>query len=681
MDEQFSAALWDAYSYLSHPYRKNFPLHIHLAIFNAVTPTFECIRRDFPHPETRAHTAMRYRLDLHQGLGRLWEQRLRTVALVLLEDEAFITHPDSLKAFHLAMGKLAAVGELDGCVAMLREVRSRFAGVGSMVTWRGLYDSALRSAVRWLADNSYRRRTVQADIEPVMEVTQGILQEMQAAGVEPEESTTMALLDHARWMVQVSDNDSIRQNYFDILLQILDGGYGVKETSVGWTGLHHGLPDQVKLALLDYLGRTKQLWPMIAAHDVLYGDPMERLPEKWRAEQGAVDEKNWGKGVEQGAEKDEMEEDIPTLSKMLEKEREAKAARAKRASWSQRLTGQPSPPPPTPSNTLPSPPPTPSDTQSTTSPPRFFSDYLKPPPTPADIISHSSLPDLVGHVGLRLPHVCHDLRPISGAGPRGYIFKILLHHVWAARREKNQSRLAAVHLFRLALRTAHADQALFIHRLLHRPLKPAKGINWISLPKAPLEPKWFGAMWQIVRWEYMKKRDGREFAPMIRAEVADTVERLEQERALFQVVWERLEQERLENVGKQKKAGSLQNRQNKGVAGEIKGVAGEIEGGKDVQFYLPGRRLDLEEHLRRLESTQQQLQSFLEWVENACGASTERNWRRDYRRAMRRSLSESWDDDGGDEDFGQVQERWYVEELKWYYRMADTENHMSPAFP
>ncbi|AFR94615.1 hypothetical protein C343_02693 [Cryptococcus neoformans C23] len=370
---QHAEAVWLLYSSFPQAYRRTFPLSVLHQTFRQVVPRYSDIKILIGNPRTRNPSVVREHRRKVRKLAAEWEMRLRVVAGDILAPRRNSARQEGEKKKEVlhtpgvltgGLRKLSILGDKTGCESILLELKSRFppslsssssdAASSSLPTvspseWRTLYDYSLRSVVRWLSLNIYRAPTAQGEILSAISSLKRLISGMQSQGVPAGEQTALVLLDAGRYTsspaaVQVQ---KVREGFEDLTRVILEGGYGIKRRDVGglglgWEGLKVELPTQVKLAVIEMMGREGNLWGMITAFEKMYPDLSVPSPAPASATTPtstmmATSASVVGEFQENMMEaeattakltpEEVIEEEIPTLSSMMAKERAAKAER------------------------------------------------------------------------------------------------------------------------------------------------------------------------------------------------------------------------------------------------------------------------------------------------------------------------------------------------------------------
>ncbi|WWD04721.1 hypothetical protein V865_002792 [Kwoniella europaea PYCC6329] len=527
-----SAKIWQKYITLSPAYRRSLPIDFLQKIFKYVIPNRKHVRELSSLPDTDGDVPKgklyRERLKHHSNLGNKWERRLRTIT----NDMMFSSREIDPQVLINGIGKLAMLGDKNGCESIIREIRFRFDDKLTYRQLRIMYGYGLRSISKWLKIHSHRftpttttgGTTVgggnkgELELVETAESCKRLIKSMQDRNVCPNSTTAENLLNVSRLICSTNlKNDKLRRSFEELSESILVNGYNLDiinnlsfPSTVNEERRIRELKPSVKLAVVDYFGRKGELYKMLAAYDNLFPGDVDRLPEDvWSS----------SRGVDQSMKIEEEEDDIPTLSRMLEDE---KRQRAERGWFGQRSVEEHG------------------DEAGVTSissdivlpeQSRTFHDYLPPIPTPFDVLPPSYLAASTNLQSIITP-ITPSQRPIDGEGAVVSSILSMLSRAWLSKIKVSPNdtiyKDVSIHILRLAVRAANIEQASFIHSIKN--VSSDGGVG----PDLRIEGNWFKACWRTVRWTRSSSRRGTRFAKVLLNELSDVQQRLAEEREILQ---------------------------------------------------------------------------------------------------------------------------------------------------
>ncbi|WVW84509.1 hypothetical protein I302_106543 [Kwoniella bestiolae CBS 10118] len=519
-----SAKIWQKYISLSPAYRRSLPVDFLQRVFKYVIPNRKHVRElsSLPDSSEAKGKVLRERLKHHSNLGNKWERRLRTITNDIMSSNSNQKEVDPQVLIN-GVGKLAMLGDKNGCESIIREIRFRFDDKLTYRQLRIMYGYGLRSISKWLKIHSHRftttftsaggNSTTKGELELIetSEIARRLIKAMQERKVSPNSTTAENLLNISRLICSTNvRNDDLRRSFEELSETILVNGYNLDINNLSFPSKESDLrklKPAVKLAVVDYFGRKGELYKMLAAYDNLFPGDVERLPESVLISRVGED------GVE------DEEEDIPTLSRMLEDERRQRAERGWFGQRSVEEHGQEGPVPAFSESTLSQP------TQT-----RSFNDYLPPIPTPYDILLPSSA------ISIKLQSLIATSppqRPIDGEGAVVSSILSMLSRAWKSKIKVSPDdtiyKDVSIHILRLAVRAANIEQASFLHALKEGKADGSVGFG----PNLRIEGNSFKACWRTVRWTRSSSRRGMKYSRVILGELNDVKKRLEEERAIL----------------------------------------------------------------------------------------------------------------------------------------------------
>lgn len=586
---QHAEAVWLLYSSLPQAYRRTFPLSVLHQTFRQVVPRYSDIKTHIGNPRTRNPSVIREHRRKVRKLAAEWEMRLRVVAGDILAPRRNSTRQEGEKkkeelrtpgVLTGGLRKLSILGDKTGCESILLELKSRFppspsssdSASSSLPTvssseWRTLYDYSLRSIVRWLSLNIYRAPTAQGEILSAISSLKRLISGMQSQGVPAGEQTALVLLDAGRYASSPAavQDQKVREGFEDLTRVILEGGYGIKRRDVGglglgWEGLKVELPTQVKLAVIEMMGREGNLWGMITAFERMYPD----LPVPSLASASAITSTSTmmattasvvGELQENVMEaeattakltpEEVIEEEIPTLSSMMARERAARAGR----DWLGRARHSDADISASTSVYMAE------STESTETmelePPsrRPFSAYLPSIPMPLSLLPSSSEP----------ARACTNLTAFDDANaiPPDYMIKTMLHYIYVHRhpdpdamfhgeRGRQNVREMGLYVCRAGLRFAALEQVRWLSQVVasFSSSTPASTSSHpianprpkITQPRIHPNPLWFNTTLRIVLSSSGRKKKAIAKTGVLRDEIEELERRLEEEIGVLEML-------------------------------------------------------------------------------------------------------------------------------------------------
>ncbi|TYJ51982.1 hypothetical protein B9479_007427 [Cryptococcus floricola] len=518
---------WVLYNELSIVYRRSLPIEqLHL-IARHVLPQASTIKAFSKAPDTREGKALRaYRRKMEKTAISL-EQRVRVLAsdiLIRRQSPAATPDPRLYQFLTSNLSKLAFIGERNGCRAILQEVKLRALSPSALPPkfWNKAYNLSLQSINKWLAIHCYRL-SAQGEIQEAIGNLKTLIEEMKERGVESDEATGLILLNSARYIVEARKDETIVDGFETLSALVLEGGFGIRKTPLGWVGLRQNLPVQVKLAIIEHVGRSGEIWDLVGVYEALYPSREREVVRKAEEARVLVDV--------------EEEEQVPTLSQMVAKEKEEQSHR----DWLGRPLDQPSPSPSSPSSShIPI--------------RRPFDAYLPPIPTPSSIVPSTT--------NLSISSLSPIAQPIQSDIPYSYIFKTMLHYPWV-HREAPGARDVALLMLRVALREAHVQQALWLSSLS----KSDTPSSFSAPPALRVDSRWFQAAWKVGRNTVNGKNDRIGGWGVLNGMIDEAESRLKEELEIMRTVVERAEEK--ENGGESEGESTLASAETTAYLGEI----------------------------------------------------------------------------------------------------------------
>ncbi|KAK8858468.1 hypothetical protein IAR55_002695 [Kwoniella newhampshirensis] len=503
-----STQIWRLYRILSPAFRRSLDIATMQNVFQSVLPNTFFVQKITGPIEASTAENLKLRLHKYRNLGEKWERRLRTVAADMMA-----AHPDKVdpRVFVKPLRKLAMLGEKTGCEEIIREVRYRYDGNGKVQVspklLRQMYNSGLQSVARWLGANAHRWRSAQRDIAEAIEVTRRLVTAMQEANIPPSPRTADSLLNTARFVSSASTDQTTRKAFDRLTEMILTEGYGLNLNEAKAPGLHSEakLRNAARMAVIDMLGRKGDVFGMIAAADHIFTEAEERMQRL-----SSISEKDSNV---------EVEEDIPTLSSMLAAEQAARAERG----WFGRKTSKVEEQSTSAVGEF--------AEQSTFNKRRRFADFLSPIPTPDEVMLTQSSD--AGEISTRLRASLQSLRNPAHwsalTSSENATVHSMLSRAWLSKDKAGPSdtsyKYVSLHILRVALRAAHAEQSRWIGQLLSGVHAP----KTLELPILCVDPNWFRTVWRTVRHTRSGSSRGVGCSSVILEELDEAVNRIEQE--------------------------------------------------------------------------------------------------------------------------------------------------------
>ncbi|ODN75625.1 hypothetical protein L198_08155 [Cryptococcus wingfieldii CBS 7118] len=519
---------WVLYNELSIVYRRSLPNEqLHLIARN-VLPRESVIKTFAKAPDTREGGVLRaYRRRMEKVAISL-EQRVRVLAsdiLIRRQSPGAAPDPRLYKFLTSNLSKLAFIGEKSGCRAILQELKLRALSPSPLPPkyWNMAYNLALQSINKWLAIHCYRL-SAQGEIQEAIGNLKTLIEEMKERGVESDEATGLILLNSARYIVEARKDETIVDGFETLSALVLEGGFGIRKTPLGWVGLRQNLPVQVKLAIIEHVGRSGEIWDLVGVYEALYPSREREVVRKAEEARVLVDV--------------EEEEEGPTLSQMVAKEKEEQSHR----DWLGRPLEEP----------FPSPSSSPSSSQIPIR--RPFDAYLPPIPTPSSIVPTST--------NLSISSLSPIAQPIQSDIPYSYIFKTMLHYPWV-HREAPGARDVALLMLRVALREAHVQQALWLSSLSESDTPS----SFSAPPALRADFRWFQAAWKVGRDTVNGKNDRIGFWGVLNGMIDEAESRLKEELEIMRTVVERAAEK--ENGSESEGESTLASAETTAYLGEI----------------------------------------------------------------------------------------------------------------
>lgn len=690
---QHAEAVWLLYSTLPQAYRRTFPLSVLHQTFRQVVPRYSDIKTLIGNPRTRNPSIVRDHRRKVRKLAAEWEMRLRVVAGDILaprrngarqegENMKEVSHTPGVLTGGLR--KLSILGDKTGCESILLELKSRFppspscsssdsaSSLTPMVSpseWRTLYDYSLRSIVRWLSLNIYRAPTAQGEILSAISSLKRLISGMQSQGVPAGEQTALVLLDAGRHSSSpaVVQDQKVREGFEDLTRVILEGGYGIKRREkgrdlgaleLGWEGLKVDLPTQVKLAVIEMMGRKGDLWGMIVAFERMYPDlPVLSSPAYSLASPSASTVKptsasGLGELQENVTEAEAartnlgseelMEEEIPTLSSMIAKEQAERAERDwlgrfrhSDADISDTVTSA--------SANIAGPVEATETMELESSYRRPFSAYLPSVPMPLSLSSFSSHPS----------YAHADVNSI----PPDYMIKTMLHYIYLHRhpdpdvtfhggRGRQNVREMGLYVCRVGLRFAALEQVRWLSELVASSSASASSFTSsdptsnpnleITQKRIHPDPLWFNTALRIVLSSagHNKKAIGK--TGVLREEIEGLKRRLEEEIEVLEML-RASKAETANVVTADVSACESSVDTSEGQLNDITASTPSLTPNTNIHMNI---NIDIPTHLRSLQTKLDQLASLKEEIEHRKEVANARKSRAKVRAAEAQALVE-----------------------------------------
>ncbi|ODN74325.1 hypothetical protein L202_06742 [Cryptococcus amylolentus CBS 6039] len=525
---------WVLYNELSIVYRRSLPIEQLHRIARHVLPRESAIKVFAKAPDTREGGALRkYRRRMEKAAISL-EQRVRVLASdILIRRQSPDAAPDPrlYKFLTYNLSKLAFVGEKSGCRAILQEVKLRASSPSPLPPkyWNMAYNLSLQSINKWLAIHRYRL-SAQGEIQEAIGNLKTLIEEMKERGVESDEATGLILLNSARYIVEARKDETIVDGFETLSALILESGFGIRKSPLGWVGLRQNLPVQVKLAIIEHVGRSGEIWDLVGVYEALYPSREREVVRKAEEARVLVDV--------------EEEEEVPTLSQMVAKEKEERSHR----DWLGRPLDEPSP--------------SPSSSPSSSHIPisRPFDAYLPPIPTPSSIVPSTT--------NLSISSLSPIAQPIQSDIPYSYIFKTMLHYPWV-HREAPGARDVALLMLRVALREAHVQQALWLSSLSKSNSDTPSSSSFLAPPALRVDFRWFQAAWKVGRDTVDGKNDRIGFWRALNGMIDEAESRLKEELEIMRTVVERAAEKENRSESEGERESTLASAETTAYLGEI----------------------------------------------------------------------------------------------------------------
>lgn len=690
---QHAEAVWLLYSTLPQAYRRTFPLSVLHQTFRQVVPRYSDIKTLIGNPRTRNPSIVRDHRRKVRKLAAEWEMRLRVVAGDILapkrngarqEGENMKEESHTPGVLTGGLRKLSILGDKTGCESILLELKSRFPPSPSSASsdaassstpivspskWRTLYDYSLRSIVRWLSLNIYRAPTAQGEILSAISSLKRLISGMQSQGVPAGEQTALVLLDAGRHSSSptVVQDQKVREGFEDLTKVILEGGYGIKRRDkgrdlgaleLGWEGLKVDLPTQVKLAVIEMIGRKGDLWGMIVAFERMYPDlPVSSSPAYSLAPPSASTVKpasasGLGELQEHVTEaeaaransgsEEVMEEEIPTLSSMMAKEQAERAER----DWLGRVrhSGADTPETVAFASANIAGPAESTETVELGSPYRRpFSAYLPSVPMPLSISSFSSHP-IYAHA---------DANSI----PPDYMIKTMLHYIYLHRhpdpdatfhggRGRQNVREMGLYVCRVGLRFAALEQVRWLSELVASSSSSPSSFTSDSTSNPNLEishkrihpdPLWFNTALRIVLSSAGRNKKAIGKTGVLREEIEGLERRLEEEIEVLEMLRaSKAETANLVTGGVSWSESSVDT--SEGHLSDITASTSSLTPNTNIHINI---NIDIPTHLRSLQTKLDQLARLKEEIEHRKEVASARKNRGKVRAAEAQALVEA----------------------------------------
>lgn len=690
---QHAEAVWLLYSTLPQAYRRTFPLSVLHQTFRQVVPRYSDIKTLIGNPRTRNPSIVRDHRRKVRKLAAEWEMRLRVVAGDILaprrngarrEGENMKEESNTPGVLTGGLRKLSILGDKTGCESILLELKSRFpplpscssGGAASSLTpmvspseWRTLYDYSLRSIVRWLSLNIYRAPTAQGEILSAISSLKRLISGMQSQGVPAGEQTALVLLDAGRHSSSpaVVQDQKVREGFEDLTRVILEGGYGIKRKEkgrdlgaleLGWEGLKVDLPTQVKLAVIEMMGRKGDLWGMIVAFERMYPDlPVLSSPAYSLASPSAsivkpTSASGLGELQENVTEaeaartnlgsEEVMEEEIPTLSSMIAKEQAERAERDWLGRF-RRSNADTSDTVASASANIAGPVEATETVELESSYRRPFSAYLPSVPMPLSLSSFSSYP-IYAH---------SDANSI----PPDYIIKTMLHYIYLHRhpdpdatlhggRGRQNVREMGLYVCRVGLRFAAVEQVRWLSELVASSSSSPSSFTSDSTSNPNLEithkrihpdPLWFNTALRIVISSAGRNKKAIGKTGVLREEIEGLERRLEEEIEVLEMLRaSKAETANLVTAGVSGSESSADT--SEGHLNDITASTPSLTPNTNIHINI---NIDIPTHLRSLQTKLDQLARLKEEIEHRKEVASARKNRAKARAAEAQALVEA----------------------------------------
>nr|XP_031857151.1 uncharacterized protein CI109_007448 [Kwoniella shandongensis]KAA5524223.1 hypothetical protein CI109_007448 [Kwoniella shandongensis] len=564
-DQWRATQIWRLYRTLSPAFRRSLDIYTLQNVFQSVLPNTFFVQKITGPIEAGTPENRKLRLRKHKNLGEKWERRLRTVAADMMAAQ-----PDRIdpRVFVKPLSKLAMLGEKTGCEEIIREIRYRYDGSSkvhvSPKLLRQMYNSGLQSVSRWLNVNAHRWRSAQGDIAEAIEVTRRLVAAMQESNIPPSPLTADSLLNTARFISATSTDRTTRDAFDRLTEMILTEGYGVKQDELKSSGSHPEISSKnpVRMAVVDLLGRKGDLFGMVAASDAIFADAESKIASLSTLPENEVTF--------------DVEEEIPTLSSMLAAEQAQRAETGwfgRKASADREVQA---------STVAESEDPLLLSLQDR----RRFADFLSPIPSPNEVLLIQSAvsDDITTRLRTKLQELQSPAHWSALTTSENAAVHAMLSRTWLAKDKVGPSdtsyKLVSLHILRVALRAAHAEQSRWISELMSNDITPRA----TKLPSLSVDPNWFRAVWRTIRHTRSGSARGAGYAPAILEELEEAVRRITQEQDLIAEALERME------------------------------VQSKVESNKSGPTVTPTEAFDVTGHLERLVNTRESLDEVREMI-------------------------------------------------------------------